>query len=152
MALVKLQVSCRVNCSPCNTLLPFFSISLTLCAVAGNLLIRQKQKKQVDRHYFLPRKTSLWGACKSCSHCSCKQFITSPPTNFPWNLYFLQGHNIQIYIARSYLCWRKQPIQQYNDHFCYANWLLSGFPRGKCRPCKEFVGFLPRCCVARMSQ
>lgn len=72
---------------------PFFSASLTLSAVEGSLLIRQKQKKQVDPHYFLPRKTSLWGACKSWSHCSCKQFRASTPS-FPRNLYFLQGHNM----------------------------------------------------------
>lgn len=75
-------------------LLPFFfSASLTLSAVDGSLLIRQKEKQQVDPHYFLPRKTSLWGACKSWSHCSCEQFSTSAP-NFPRNLYFLQGHNM----------------------------------------------------------
>jgi len=95
MVLVKLQVRCRVNCSPCNTLLLFFSISLILSAVEGNLLIRQKQKKQVDRHYFLPRKTSLRGACKSRSHCSCKQFRTSPPPTF-YEIYI--SYKVVIYI------------------------------------------------------
>jgi len=30
--------------------------------------------------------------------------------------------------------------------------LLCGFPHRKCWPCKEFVGFVPRCYVARISQ
>ena len=84
-----------------------FSLYLSPSAVESSLLIRQKQKKQVDHHYFLPRKTSLWGACKGCSHCSCKQFRTSSPPTF--HEIYISYKGI-IYIAGSYLCWRKQPI------------------------------------------